>query len=178
MNGISPENLILLGEVTRPHGLTGILRIRSYAESEASFRDAEKIFIESPSGELRSYEVVDIQPHKNIFLLKLAGLNSLEQAEEFRGAGIYVEKNTSTSDEDDAYYWYELIGLGVYLDSGRYVGIVEQVFPTAGNDIYVVREGEKEFLIPAVHDVVKEIDLAGGRMVIFEMEGLLDLNEV
>jgi len=82
------------------------------------------------------------------------------------------------SREKDEYFWHELIGLRVYLASGRYLGTVEDVLPTAGNDIYVVREGKEEFLIPAVREVVQRIDLEGGKMILSEMEGLLDLNEV
>lgn len=178
MPGISPEDLLLVGKVIRPHGLAGLLRIWSFAESEASFTDAETVFLEPLSGGLRQFEIEAIRPHKNIFLMKLNGLISLEQAEEYRGGGIYIRKHAPELKEEDEYFWHELIGLGVYLITGEYVGKLEHIFPTGGNDIYVVRKGEKEVLIPAIHDVVREIDLANRRMVISEMEGLLDLNEV
>jgi 16S rRNA processing protein RimM len=55
---------------------------------------------------------------------------------------------------------------------------LDEIVSTAANDIYVVRDGKEEFLIPAIHDVVKTIDLENGKMIISEVEGLLDLNEV
>ena len=178
MPEISSEDLLLVGKVIRPHGLAGLLRVWSYAESEASFTDVEVVFLEPLSGGFYPFEIEAIRPHVNIFLMKLNGLTTLEQAEEYRGAGIHIRKQAGKAKEEGEYFWHELIGLGVYLRTGEYVGKLEYIFPTAGNDIYVVQKGEKEDLIPAIHDVVKEIDLANRRMVIIEMEGLLDLNEV
>ena len=178
MSKVSRENLLLLGKVIRPHGLDGLLRIGSYARSEESFVNAGTVCIRSGSGETKEYRVISIRPHKKIFLLKLAGLSSLEEAEKLRGAEILVRKDPVGNGNDEEYYWHELIGLSVYLDRGKYLGTLKQILPTGSNDIYVVREGEKEYLIPAIHDVVKEIDLAGQRMIICEMEGLLDLNAV
>jgi 16S rRNA processing protein RimM len=104
-------------------------------------------------------------------------LDSRDQAEAYRGAEILIPKTAVNRDEDE-YFWHELIGLRVYVETGRYLGTVQDILPTAANDIYVVREGREEFLIPAIHDVVKAIDLESGKMIISEVEGLLDLNEV
>ena len=79
---------------------------------------------------------------------------------------------------DDEYFWYELIGLRVYLETDKYIGTIRHILPTGCNDIYIVREGKTEIFIPAIHDVVKKIDLPNKKMIISEMEGLLDLNEV
>jgi 16S rRNA processing protein RimM len=104
-------------------------------------------------------------------------LSSRDQTETFRGAEIFIRKK-AVSRRKDEYFWHELIGLRVYLETGRYLGTVKDILPTAGNDIYVVQEGKEEFLIPAIHEVVKTIDLENGKMIISEMEGLLDLNEI
>jgi len=178
LSKVSPENLLLLGKVIRPHGLQGLLRIRSYAQSEESFLKAGIVFLKTGSGEIQEYQVLSVRPHKNIFLLKLKGLSSLDDAERLREAEILIREDSSGSGKDLEYFWYELIGLRVYTDTGRYIGEIRHILPTGSNDVYVVREGEKEILIPAIHDVVKEIDLADKRMIISEMEGLLDLNEV
>ncbi len=178
MQNISPEDLLLVGKVIRPHGLAGLLRIWSYADSEESFTDAETVFLEPLAGGYHPFEIEAIRPHKNFYLMKLYGLTSLEQTEAYRGAGIYIRKPAHEAEEEGTYFWHELIGLGVYLCTGEYVGELKHIFPTGGNDIYVVQKDEKEVLIPAIHDVIKEIDLENRRMVIFEMEGLLDLNEV
>ena len=178
MNEVSPENLLLIGKVVRPHGLAGVLRIKSYARSEESLLNARTIFLKPSSGETRACVVLSVKPHKNIHLIKLKGLHSLEEAEKYRGAEVLIRRDSLTRENEEDYFWHELIGLRVYLKGGRYVGTIKHILSTGGNDIYVVQEGEKEFLIPAIHEVVEQIDLANKRMIITEMEGLLDLNEV
>ena len=178
MSKVSPEDLLLMGKVVRPHGIEGALRIKSYAQSEESFLNAGTVFLRSSPGETREYAVASVRPHKNILLIKLEGLNTLEEAETYRGAAILIKRDSLPREGDGEYFWHELIGLEVYLSGGDYVGILKHILPTGSNDIYVVQEGRSEVLIPAIHEVVKEIDLINNRMIISEVEGLLDLNEV
>jgi 16S rRNA processing protein RimM len=174
----SPENLLLAGEIVRPHGLDGRLKIRSYAQSEKSFLQSGVIFLKPRSGGTRAFTVSSVKPHKNNVLLTLKGLDSLEEAEEYRGAAVFIRRDSLVQEETDEYFWFDLIGLEVYLDTGKYIGTIHHILPTGSNDVYVVREGETEVLVPAIHEVVKEIDLDARKMIITEMEGLLDLNEV
>ena len=178
MNKGSPGNLLLAGKVERPHGLDGRLRVRSYLESEKSFLRSGTIFLKPRSGGTRAFTVSSIRPHKNTFLLTLKGLDTLTEAEEYKGATLFIKRDTLVREDKNEYYWVELIGLKVYLETGEYMGTIHRIVQTGANDVYVVRDGEKEVLIPAIHDVVKEVDLDDGTMIIAEMEGLLDLNEV
>jgi 16S rRNA processing protein RimM len=169
--------LLLIGKVVGPHGLKGLVRIESYAESKETFLKAGKVLLERPSGETVEHSVIHITPSKRFFVLKLEGLDSREQAETYRGGSIYIQKGRLNRQSDE-YFWFELIGLPVYLDTGRRVGIIRHILPAPGHDIFVVQEGDKEILIPAVHDVIKEVDLDNQKMVITGVEDLLDLNEV
>ena len=178
MSKVSPDNLLIIGKVIRPHGMEGLLRIWSYAQSEKSFLNAGTIFLKSVSGKTDEYTVLSVRPHKKVFLMKLKELISLDEAEKYRGASIFIRKDSLSHENDGEFFWYELIGLRVYLNSGKYIGTIRSILPTKGNDIYVVQEGKTEVLIPAIHDVVEEIDLVNKKMIISEMEGLLDLNEV
>ena len=177
MNSGSSDKLLVLGKVIRPHGLEGLVRVRSYARSEASFIDAEEVYLRSVSGKLHRYRVLSVRPHKNILLMNLEGLNSIDRAEEFRGAEV-LAKHESVPREEGEYFWHEIIGLKVFSDTGDYLGAVSRIIPAGSNEIYVVGRGEKEIFIPATYEVVKEIDLEKGKMSISAMEGLLDLNEV
>ena len=178
MSGVSPEDLVLVGSVLRPHGVKGLLRIRSYAQSEKTFLNAGTVFLKTHLGETREHGVLSVSPHQRIFLLKLKGLGSLEEAETYRGAAIFVKRGSLSRESDEEYFWHEIIGLQVYLKSGEYLGTIREVFPTGSNDVFVLREGSAEILIPATHDVVREIDLERKRMIIDAMEGMLELNEV
>ena len=177
MGPVSSRSLLLLGKVIRPHGLEGLLKIWSHARSEASFFDAGTIFLKSVSGEIHEYAVTSVKGHKNIFLMKLDGLNSRDEAEGLKGAEIFIRKEALTH-EDGEYFWFELLGLKVYLDTGEYIGILSQIISRGTSDIYVTKERSKEIFIPATYEIVKEIDLENAKMVISAMEGLLDLNEV
>lgn len=172
-----PDNLLLVGKVIGPHGLGGLLRIWSYAESEKTFLSSGKVFLGLASGQTHAYRVLSVVAHKNAFLMKLEGLSTLDEAETYRNAAILIEKIGLSREEEDEYFWHELIGLEVYLNTGESIGTLKHILPTGSNDIYVVQKGEKEVLIPAIHDVVQEIDLDRKTMIISDMEGLLDLNE-
>ena len=177
MNQVLPDNLLLLGKVIRPHGLDGLLRIQSYAISEAALLDSERIFLRSASGKICQEKVTAVKPHQNLFLMKLEGISSISQAQKYKGAKIFIEKETLTCDEGE-YFFYELIGLEVYLDSGEYVGKIVHIISAGSNDIYVVKEKKKEILIPATYEIVKEVEVDKGRITISAMEGLLNLNEI
>ncbi len=177
MSHVSSAKLLLVGKVIRPHGKGGLLRIRSYARSEASFLDAGTVFLRSVSGEIHEFRVTSVNAHKKAFLMRLEDLTSNEEAEEFKGAEILINKDTLVREEGEC-FWYELLGLKVYQDTGDYLGSVSHIISAGSNDIYVLRNGDKEIFIPATHEVVKEIDLENEKMIISTMEGLLDLNEV
>ena len=107
--------------------------------------------------------------------LTISRLNSVDQAEVFRGAEILIKKGSLSKKDEDEFFWYELVGLDVYLTTGQYLGVLKEIFPTGSNDVYVVENQGREFLIPAMHQIVKEINIPQKRMVISPVAGLLDL---
>jgi 16S rRNA processing protein RimM len=176
---VSPERLILLGKVIKPHGLEGTLRIRSYAESQESFSVAGTIYLKTVSGGLHPHHVSSARTHKgeNICLLTLEGLTSRDQAEQYRGAEIFCDKECLPREENE-YFWYELLGLEVYLETGEHIGRISEIIPSGRYDIYVVQGREKEVHIPAAHEMIREIDLRTGKLIVTPVEGLLELNAV
>jgi len=170
----APGELLLLGKVLRPHGTAGLLRVQSYARSAASFKEAGSVWLRSPTGEIQEFPLKWVKPHKRFLLMALKGLTTGDAAEAYRDADVLVRREAVGRGEDE-YFWYELLGLRVFLEDGAYLGRVSQIIPTGGCDIYVVREGEREYLIPATEDVVKGIDRAAKTMTISPLEGLLEL---
>ncbi|MEW6669621.1 MAG: ribosome maturation factor RimM [Thermodesulfobacteriota bacterium] len=177
MNKEDTEDLLLMGKVLRPHGLGGHLKVSSYARSEASFLNAGKVLVRTRAGCLSERAVRSVQPHKGAFIMKLEGIDTVEEAEACRGAAVLVRKEAFSRESEDEFFWHEIIGLEVYLNTGAYVGEVRHILPTGGNDLYVVSSGKSEVLIPAVHELVREIDLANRRIIVSDVEGLLELNE-
>ena len=179
MNDVSSENMLLIGKVIRPHGLNGLLRILSYAQSEKTFLNAGTVLLKSDKTGTAEFKIISIKAHKNAFLMKLKEISSLEDAEKYRGAEILIKKDTLKRENDDEYYLFELIGINVYLESGRFIGILREIINTGSNDIYIVKKDDKEFLIPALTWIVLEVDLINKRMTIADnIDGLLDINEV
>ncbi len=177
MNAGLPDNLLFFGKVLRPHGLEGLLRVQSFSQSEAALLNTETVCFKLSTGEIHYCRVLSAKPHKNVFLVKLSGLTNINQAERYRGADVYVSKDALIREEGE-YFWFELVGLKVFSNTDEFLGVVSQIIPGGNTEIYVVKNGTREILIPAVHEVVKEIDLKNGKMIVSAMEGLLDLNEV
>jgi len=175
LSHIDLRDLILIGHVIRPHGIAGLLRIVSYAQSLETFLQAGSVFMDRGNNEFEERKVIDIRPHGSSFLLRLSGLNSIEQAEIFKTAKMFIRKDSLIKKDEDEFFYYELRGLNVYSITGRHLGVVKEIFPTGSNDVYVVEGQGKEFLIPAIHQVIKEINIAQKRMVISPIKGLLEL---
>jgi 16S rRNA processing protein RimM len=179
LGDVSSETLIPVGKVIRPHGLNGFMRVFSYAKSGETFLQGGVVLLKSGENSHSEHKVISITAHKNAFLMRLEGISSLEDAEGYRGAEILIRKDALRRESDDEFFWFELIGLEVFLDSGRFIGTLEEIIDTGSNDIYVVKDGNKEALIPAIHGIVLAIDLQNRRMIIADnIDGLLDIDEV
>ena len=172
-----PDNVLFFGKVLRPHGLEGLLRVQSFSQSAASLLNAETVFFKLTTGENHHLSVISARPHKNVFLVELAGLTDKTRAESFRGAEIYISKDVLVREEGE-YFWFELLGLDVFTNDNVFLGVVSQIIPAGDNEIYVVKNDDREIFLPAVHDVVNHIDLENKKMIVSALEGLLDLNEV
>jgi 16S rRNA processing protein RimM len=92
----------------------------------------------------------------------------------YRGAIISADKSLLPALQKEEYFYGQLIGLTVYTTDGNVIGTVSDIFETGSNDVYVVKTPDKEYLIPAIHDVIKKIDLQEKRITIQILEGLLD----
>ena len=177
MEPASSGDFLVIGKVIRPHGLEGLLRVWLYAKSESSLLDMKTVLLRSASGNVCELPLIGVKSHKNVFLMELGLINSKNEAEKYRGAEVIV-KNEDLTCEEDEFFWQELLGIKVYLDTGEYLGTVFQIIYAGSNDIYMIKDGSREIYIPATYDVVKEVDLKNKKMIISPMEGLLDINEV
>ena len=172
-----PDNVLFFGKVLRPHGLEGLLRVQSFSQSAASLLNAESVLFRLKTGDDYQLSVISARPHKNVFLVKLEGLTDINQAEPFRGAEIYIRKDSLVREEGE-YFWFELLGLKVFSSDDAFLGVVSQIIPSGNSEIYVVKNDDREIFLPATHQVINHIDLKNGKMMISVLEGLLDLDEV
>ena len=160
------------GKITSTHGIRGEVKIYPYTDDVDNILSLKKIYIEE-----KGYKVSSIRFHKNMFIAKLVGINTVEDAEAFRNKLVQREIDKNEELEEDTYYIKELIGLDVYLENGELFGKIKDVFQTGANDVYVIETmDQKEVLIPAIKSVVKDVDISGNKMIIELMEGLVWLS--
>jgi 16S rRNA processing protein RimM len=165
-----------VGRVVGAHGVKGNLKVINYAESLSIYETETGLQAALADGSVRSLDVRSIQPHGRGLLMNVDTVADRNQAEKLIGAQLFADKAGLPELEEDTYYWSDLVGLDVYHASGVRLGRLDGVIPTAANDVYVVK-GEhngrqRELLIPAVGNVVLEIDLDSGTMIVDPPDGL------
>ena len=164
---------IEIGQIVNTNGLKGVVKVNPFTDDISKFEDLKYVYIQLKN-ELKKVKIEQVRYNKNQVLLKLEGLDSIEEAEKYRNFYLKTEKESQEDLGEDTYYIVDLIGLDVYSDKNEYLGKIEDVFPTGSNDVYVVKDNlGKQILIPAIADVVKEVDLKNKKMTINLIPGLI-----
>lgn len=125
----------------------------------------------------RRVGVVSARQHGDFVLLKLDGYPTRTEAELLRNELLQVPEDEAIPLEEGEYFLHQLLGLEVVTESGRSLGRLTSVLETGANNVFVIEGAPGELLIPDIPDVVREVDVAGGRIVIRPLPGLLDEEE-
>jgi 16S rRNA processing protein RimM len=157
------SDFLLIGKVAKPHGLHGQVKVQSYGSSHESFFAGRKVYL-SQGQEMRELVLSEVKVRPRSLFLNFQGVDNRQQAEGLSGASLYIEKKDLKTLPEGEYYWYQLIGSRVYNDQGRFLGIMEGIFPTPAHDIWVIRDGKKELLLPAVEDFVASVNIPQGEI--------------
>lgn len=164
---------IEIGQIVNTNGLKGVVKVNPFTDDISKFEDLKFVYIQLKN-ELKKVKIEQVRYNKNQILLKLEGIDSIEEAEKYRNFYLKTEKESQEDLGEDTYYIVDLIGLDVYSDKNEYLGKIEDVFPTGSNDVYVVKDNlGKQILIPAIADVVKKVDLENKKMKINLIPGLI-----
>ena len=173
MNKSAPKkDLVIIGKIVGVHGLKGTCKIQSYAESLEIFKSGTVLLISSPDGSENRYEIDWIKSHSRGALLTLKEVTGRDQAKSLIGSELCIEKAELPELEAGAYYWFDLIGVNVYTSDERYIGSIASIIETGANDVYVVKDADKEILVPALESVVQSIDIESKIMRVELPEGL------
>ena len=175
-SGLDLNKYILVGKITKPHGIKGEVRIYPYSEDPGDFSLYPEIMIAPDSGGHFSFKVEKSSRHKKVAIVKLTGVNDRDSAEEIVGHEVWVDKKRLPELAPDEFFWHDLVGLNVVTENGRELGKVKALFTTGAHDVLVVRGTGHEYLIPAKKEFMLEADHDGGILVVAEIPGLLDLN--
>jgi 16S rRNA processing protein RimM len=150
------------------------LKVNPYNPKTKAFSAAREVFFER-QGNRSAHHLESSKPHGRQFLIKLSGINSIEEAREWVGFDLCVSENELQPLQPGEYYHYQAIGLEVFDLNGERIGIITRIWSTPAGELYVVQGSEKEYLIPAVREIVEKVDLAAGKMTVNPPAGLLDL---
>ena len=160
---------IPVGRVTRTHGLKGELKFFPTDQEDLAVQNDQKILL----GEA-TFKINSVRGAKSPFIIKFEGVDSIEAAQILAGQEVLVAREDFESLPEGEYYRFEIEGLKVFDDTGKYYGVIEDIIETGSNDVYVVRENDKEWLVPMIDSVVKSIDLEKGKLIFHCVEGLFE----
>lgn len=156
-----PWNLVV-GQVVAPHGVAGEVRVRPETDFPERLGRLGEVCLSLPTGEQRFLRILSARPGPRGILVKFAGCERREQAEALRGALIAIRPSMAAPLPEGAYWVHQVVGLRVVTEQGEDLGEVTEVIRTPANDVYVTPRA----MIPAVRQVVREINLEEGRMVV------------
>jgi len=169
----SHEGEILIGKVVGVHGLNGELKVKSESdifERQIASVDRVTLYRGTKREEL---PIESVKPYKDIYLLKLEGVDGRSEAEERIGGELWIREEERAPLEEGEFYYEELIGLGVYSEDGREIGRVKGVFEQPASHILEVKTPEgKVILIPFIDEFIKEVNLKEGRLKVSLIEGM------
>lgn len=169
------DELVTVGKIIGTHGIKGLLKVFSYSGNIQSLQSAKSVFLKEKSGTISEHTIKSVAAHAGGFILGLDGFADINEVLPMNGSELCLKLSQLPPPGEDEYYWRDLIGLSVFTDQGVKLGTLADIFETGSSDIYVVRGGIKEYLIPAIADVISVVDVPGKKMIITPLDGLLDL---
>lgn len=166
------EKLVPVGRIVKTHGISGEVKLIPYFEPLGQYEKFETVHIKLKGGAKTEFPVQGVRYHKHFIILKLEGCENINQAERILGQEAEISVRFLPSLQEDEFYWHDLIGLSVYDEIGKYLGKIEEILPTGGTDVLIVHNEKEELLLPAIREVVLEIDIEGGRVTVRPQEWL------
>jgi 16S rRNA processing protein RimM len=161
----APGDLIIVGEVTRAHGVRGAVRVFPVTDFPEHLLALDRAVLVS-GAMVRPVNVQQSEAAGRFVLMKFTGIDTPEEAERLRGATVQIPAREAVPLPPGQFYTFQVIGLEVRTPEGTPIGRVVDIIRTGSNDVYVVRPpAGAEILLPAVDSVIQEIDLDAGRLV-------------
>jgi 16S rRNA processing protein RimM len=165
-----PEFLVI-GEILRPWGYRGEVKIKLVTDFPTRLTKLKTVYL---GPDARGFHVERARLLSGFAVMKLAGLDSPEAVDKLRGQLLQVAIEQAAPLRQGQYFHHQIIGLHVWTTEGKELGSVEEILETGANDVYVVRRSDgSEVLLPAIRDVVQEIDLENKRLVVQLIPGLI-----
>ncbi|CDD26779.1 MAG: ribosome maturation factor RimM [Clostridia bacterium] len=167
------EEYFEIGQIVNTSGLKGILKIKPFTDDIKKFSNLKTIYIKTKSG-LTEFKIEQVRYVKNMVMLKLAGIDTVEEAEKYRNLYIKILRDQEEELEEGSYYVVDILGCKVNTDANQELGKIVDVFQTGSNDVYVVKDEQgKQILLPAIKQVIKNVDIKNKIITVHLLEGLV-----
>jgi len=167
------EQLMEIGQIVNTYGIKGFLKVVPYTDDITRFENLKSIYIQTKK-KLETVYIEEVKYSKNLVLLKLKGIDDINTAEIYKNCYIKIDRSQAVQLPEDSYFIVDLIDIEVYTDNNEKLGNIVDVYSTGANDIYVVKnELGKQVLLPAISEVVKNVDVQNKKMIVYLIEGLI-----
>ena len=164
------ENLLEIGQIVNTHGLRGDVKVMPWCDAPEIFHELAYVLIDG-----EEYEIQKSSLHKNAVLLKLKGIDHINDAENYRNKVLTIPREELGELPEGTYYICDLLGCNVETVDGRNLGKICDIIKTGSNDVYVVEDiTKKQVLIPVIDEVIKSVSIDEKRIVIEPLKGLID----
>lgn len=162
-----------VGQIVNTFGVKGMLKVKPFTDDVNRFEELKKVYI-CKKEKLEEVEIEEVKYHKDMVLLKVKGIDDMNEAEKVKGLYLKIDRKNAKKLPKDTYFIADLLGLQVYSDTGELLGKVDDIFRTGANDVYVIKDEKgKQLLLPGIPDVIKEIDLEKEKIIVHILKGLI-----
>ncbi|MFP3895281.1 MAG: ribosome maturation factor RimM [Anaerolineales bacterium] len=158
-----------IGEIVAPRGVHGEVKVKIETDDPERFYALDRVYL---GDTLTPFEVERARLFKSQALLQLKGIENRNQAERLRNTPVYVAIEDALPLGKDQFYYHQIEGLPVLTIEGEELGYVAEILRTGSNDVYVIRGGQTEILLPVIRGVIREIDIEKGKIIVKVPDGL------
>jgi 16S rRNA processing protein RimM len=151
------SDYLLIGRAGKPHGLGGEVKVYLSDPSQERLYPGLQVYI-GQGLEIKPRRLSEVKVQARALVCRFQGIDNRNQAQELQGESLYLREKDLRPLPEGEYYGFQIIGSRVYNDRDDYLGIMEGIFSTAAHDVWVIRDGEKEKLFPAVADCILSVD--------------------
>jgi 16S rRNA processing protein RimM len=162
-----------IGQIVNTFGIKGVVKVNAFTDEPLEFENLKTILIEK-NKKLLEFEIQEVKLHKNQILLKIKGIEDINEAEKYKGCYIKLPREKAKKLPENTYFIADLIGLQVYTDNGELLGKVDDIYNSGSADIYVIKdELGKQILLPGIKEVIKQIDVDNEKIIVHLIDGLI-----
>lgn len=165
------KEFLEIGKFVGTHGVRGMVRIQPWSDDGAFLTQFKKFYLENGKTKI---EMSKIAPHGNVVIAQVKGVDTIEDAEKLREKVLYIKRDDARLPEG-RYFISEIIGAKVFdADTNALLGTLADVSPTGANDVWHIKNSDREYLVPAIHDVIVSVDINTDTIKIRPLKGIFD----